>query len=117
MTSDLVAGLMDSDWYCHGCGKPYKPHPDPSSQAEATHCPECLAKPSHATITTGCPYCNKVYEWDAEQDNYPRAEMRSISLERDFQVSLWFCTCGAVLATMVVDSFGGQLYTPCTEEM
>lgn len=68
-------------------------------------------------ITTSCPYCNNCYEWYAEQDDYRGTTTRNISLNKKLMVTLWFCACGAVLATMVTDDFGGQLYVPCTDEL
>ena len=71
-------------------------------------------------MKTKCEICGTKHKWDSCQDYYPTCTEVEIRTEspRNILVTLYFCSCCNVIATLVLDrEHGGTVYVPCLEEL
>ena len=69
--------------------------------------------------TTKCPWCNRKYTWDWEQDEFLGATcVRFVPKEggwvhantRDFKVDLYICNCGGSFAAVTYEPNGSTVF-------
>jgi hypothetical protein len=82
-------------------------------------------------ITVRCPYCDAEHIWDNDQESFidknakPCPEDKENAFMEYGPVTYrYFCPFHdspsewlPVIATFIVDSYGSQLYVPCTENL
>jgi len=74
----IIADGYRRGFECEGCGQPYQPHPDPSTEAEAKLCPKCLQEEDRAMSNPIFPYDAKRAQALANHFDCPLEEIKVV---------------------------------------
>lgn len=67
-------------------------------------------------MTTSCPQCDWVYEYDNDTDGYVGCIEKVVGQAGAQEVWLYLCTkCEGVVGMIVNDQHGATVYVPCME--